>query len=423
LFGVDQGEHVNAFHLDGHKSVTDQVLHEERFSRYRFYRFANKQLEHLKTLSFVLACQINLVMLLSLEVSTGGDKGDLVVFGSHFNYASDIFKWLVWLFGMIQVCNAGAILAFLVMKNLPVAFKRQKRHRENYKAHSLGDLDDVAADALSKFFKIGLKGGMNGVGAVSGLGKAGAKGLSGLGLGAVEQLKSARSLSLSRFGAGAFEQLGKGAELGFSSAKGLGGIGIHAFDKFDAMTNEGEFRKKVRLLFIIGSVLGSVSFLVLRFGVSILNSVVTIPIICWVVAKACKKLREVWARPTNFLNFYYSIFYDLLSHPTHLFQICYVASTTLAVCLDYPMLYSFQLLDLIVMSPILQNVVKAVTKSAKQLSMTLLLGLLTVYVFAGVGFFFLQGEMLDTRYKKVKEGMSAAAASDSGLYFVPICAA
>jgi hypothetical protein len=346
LFGQDQREHVNSFHLDGHKSVTDQVLHEENFSRFRFYRFANNQLEHLKTLSFVLACQINLVMLLSLEVSDDS-QSHLEVFGSHFTYFSEIYKWLVWLFGMIQLGNAIAILAFLIMKNLPVAFERQKRNRENYKA--MRDLDDVAGEALTKMFKIGIKGGLSGASAVSGLGIAGAKGLTGLGVGAVEQLKGAKLGfgGLSRIGAGAFEQLGRGAE-------GLSGLGLGAMDKFDALTTEGEFRKKVRMLFILGSVVGGMSFLVLRFGFEILNNMATIPVMCWVVAKACKKLRELWAKPTNFLNFYYSILYDLLSHPTHLFQICYVASTTLAVSLELPMLYSFQLLDLIVMSPILQ---------------------------------------------------------------------
>eukprot|EP00935_MAST-01C_sp_MAST-1C-sp1_P000740 g740.t1 len=400
LFGLDRkGSFANSFQIGGYKAVTDQVLHEEQFSQYSFYRFSGQMLRHMKTLSFVLAGQMNLIMLLSLEVESDYDNNgnSVVVLGVRFAYSSMVFHLLVRFFGLIQLGNAVAILAFLLMKNVPVAFVRQKRNRESYQEMKMLN-DRAAVEAMNSIFKTGARGVIG----VGGLGVAGARGLteglSGLGTGAIgaigglgrgntKVLTKGLSTGVSTLGASV---LGT-AKLGISGAKGLSGAVEKLQGKLDDETQRID-NLLVDFFFVAFFVIGSVFLLYLRFGPMML---VTLALAIWCLYKACNKLRELWARPTNALNFYYCIAFDLLSHPMHAFQIGYVASAAIAVGLDYPMLYSFQLLDLIVMSPILQNVVKAVTKSAKQLSMTLLLGVLTVYLFAGGAFFFLQGEMQD----------------------------
>jgi hypothetical protein len=110
--------------------------------------------------------------------------------------------------------------------------------------------------------------------------------------------------------------------------------------------------------------------------------------------------RRLWAMPSSAFRLYYCIIYDVLLDRDNVyiqFYVVYVIFAALGVCLQYHLLYAFHLADVIIMSPILQNVVRAVTSSAAQLSMTLLMGVFAVYFFAAMGFFMLQGEFVDTQ--------------------------
>merc|ERR1711871_1057942 len=53
----------------------------------------------------------------------------------------------------------------------------------------------------------------------------------------------------------------------------------------------------------------------------------------------------------------------------------------------YPLLSNFQLFQLISMSPTLRNVLRSITMGARQLNLTLCLGLITMYLFSNIGFF------------------------------------
>lgn len=57
--------------------------------------------------------------------------------------------------------------------------------------------------------------------------------------------------------------------------------------------------------------------------------------------------------------------------------------------------YSFHLLDVINRIPTLQNVIKSVTSNIGQLSLTLMLLMIIVYVFTSMTFFYLQDNMYD----------------------------
>jgi hypothetical protein len=56
--------------------------------------------------------------------------------------------------------------------------------------------------------------------------------------------------------------------------------------------------------------------------------------------------------------------------------------------------YSIHLLDVLLMSPTLQNVVRAVTGSIKHLGVTAVFGFFCIYIFAAVGLFWLEDESI-----------------------------
>jgi inositol 1,4,5-triphosphate receptor type 3 len=57
--------------------------------------------------------------------------------------------------------------------------------------------------------------------------------------------------------------------------------------------------------------------------------------------------------------------------------------------------YSFHLLDVITRSPTLQNVIRSVTSNAEQLSLTLLMLAIIIYIFTMITFFYIQDNMYD----------------------------
>lgn len=57
--------------------------------------------------------------------------------------------------------------------------------------------------------------------------------------------------------------------------------------------------------------------------------------------------------------------------------------------------YSFHLLDVINRSPILQNVMKAITQNIYQTALTFLLMMILIYIYCSLTFFYMQDGMYD----------------------------
>ena len=92
----------------------------------------------------------------------------------------------------------------------------------------------------------------------------------------------------------------------------------------------------------------------------------------------------------------FCIAFDVLSEHETIFYLTYLFATAAALFIDHcEWLFCFHLLDVVVMSEVLKNVVRAVTNSTKQLSMTTLLGIFAIYIFSVVSFYFLQGTMMN----------------------------
>jgi hypothetical protein len=129
----------------------------------------------------------------------------------------------------------------------------------------------------------------------------------------------------------------------------------------------------------------------------------TVPSLFWITAglwlggSSMGSLREYYHHtcPGSAASLLFCVLYDVLALPDIMFYAVYLVTAGLGVGFNAPYLYCFHLFDLILMSEVLQNVVRAVTNSTKQLSMTVLLGLFIFYMFAVVAFYFLQGHLVN----------------------------
>jgi hypothetical protein len=102
-------------------------------------------------------------------------------------------------------------------------------------------------------------------------------------------------------------------------------------------------------------------------------------------------LRKYWQNPVHDLAFVYTVGYDTLTSSDTLFYVLYVICAVLGVT-GLEFFYCFHLLDLVLMSNALQNVVRSVTSPIVSLGMTSILTLFCVYIFALLGFFLFDGD-------------------------------
>ena len=93
---------------------------------------------------------------------------------------------------------------------------------------------------------------------------------------------------------------------------------------------------------------------------------------------------------SNFLkfNYYLKSTVMLLSEPGLLYAIFYIMVSLFGLLLS-PLFYSYHLLDIVVRFETLKNVIRSVTRNANQLLLTLFLGLIILYMFTIIMFFFL----------------------------------
>jgi hypothetical protein len=99
-----------------------------------------------------------------------------------------------------------------------------------------------------------------------------------------------------------------------------------------------------------------------------------------------KGLRAYFDQPMELISFFFCCGYDILTTGDTLFYVLYVLCAFVGVAIN-PVAYCFHLLDLVVMSPSLQHVVKAVMDPIEALSMTLILGLFVIYFFSMWAFY------------------------------------
>jgi hypothetical protein len=107
-------------------------------------------------------------------------------------------------------------------------------------------------------------------------------------------------------------------------------------------------------------------------------------------------LRAYWKMPHSIgFAYYYCCTFDSFCDGKVMFYSVYEACAFAGLVAKLHYAYTFHLMDLIVQSPTLLNVVKAVTNPIQQLTMTTILGVMIIYIFAIFAFYFFQGAMLN----------------------------
>jgi hypothetical protein len=102
----------------------------------------------------------------------------------------------------------------------------------------------------------------------------------------------------------------------------------------------------------------------------------------------------VSASTLNLFNVTYFCVSSVLGHWEVQFWSLYVTAS-FAGLMHSRFWYSIHLLDALLLSPTLQNVVRAVTGSIKQLGVTAVFGFFCIYIFAAVGFFYFEDEYIN----------------------------
>ncbi|KAH9130330.1 hypothetical protein LEN26_008614 [Aphanomyces euteiches] len=106
------------------------------------------------------------------------------------------------------------------------------------------------------------------------------------------------------------------------------------------------------------------------------------------------RTRKFLERSSSWAAFVFTVVYDVFVDRYTAFYFVYLGMSVCASLL-HPMFYVFHLLDIVVMSPTLQNVVRSVTKPIGVLALTTLLGVCVMYFFAMLVFFFLPADATD----------------------------
>lgn len=103
-------------------------------------------------------------------------------------------------------------------------------------------------------------------------------------------------------------------------------------------------------------------------------------------------MRDWLGERNDKLSFWFCVSHDCFLDPTSFYYILYLAFAALG-CFVSEVYYAFHLLDLVVQTRELKNVIRSVTIPAQQLGLTLLLGVFIVYQFALLTFYFSPEEM------------------------------
>ncbi|RHY34707.1 hypothetical protein DYB32_000719 [Aphanomyces invadans] len=107
-----------------------------------------------------------------------------------------------------------------------------------------------------------------------------------------------------------------------------------------------------------------------------------------------RNTREYLEKSSSWVGLLYTFVYDVIFDKITAFYSVYLV-TAFCATMVHPIFYGYHLLDLVIMSPSLQNVVRAVTKPGRALALTCLLGLFVIYFYTMLLFFFNPNDSTD----------------------------
>ena len=93
-----------------------------------------------------------------------------------------------------------------------------------------------------------------------------------------------------------------------------------------------------------------------------------------------------------------------LSEPSLLYMAFYIVCSIIGFYVN-PIIYSFHLLDIMNRFPELKSVILSITTNANQLGLTFFLGLIIMYIYSVIGYFFLNSDFFNPAIPPKGENM------------------
>ncbi|OQR94217.1 Inositol 1,4,5trisphosphate receptor type 2 [Achlya hypogyna] len=329
-FNYKSNERLKQF-VDAAAELDEQMAHIELLSRFLLYNLLRPYIPLLKSLSFLLAIFMNLIMLVAFQHSDESLE-------RHFVPQS--LKNPMQYFGIIQIFLSSAVLLFMLVISVPLVFRAR--------------LNAMIKNSLDSY----------------------------------NARKSQRKLlEALEFDLADLKTIIQIDEVGKQLKKGVLGLQSTAKDLFLSVIQI--YRSYLPLLRMI--------LIIFLLQLTLLQAFPSFPtavpfiILFWPFVR---NTRHYLDTSCSVVGLVYTFIYDVVFDKHTAFYIVYLTTACLAY-LYHPIFYGFHLLDLVIMSPSLQNVVRAVTKPGRALALTCLLGLFVIYFYTMVLFFFLPSDATD----------------------------
>ncbi|RHY85503.1 hypothetical protein DYB37_001865 [Aphanomyces astaci] len=308
----------------------EEMQHIENLSNFFLYNIVRPYIPHFKNISFLLAIFMNLIMLVSIR-----HQDESLEF---YFYPSSLQEPMTY-FGIAQICLSTLVLVFMLVISGPLIFRARlnamiKNSMDKYKLKKNYNKQDVAADFDIK--------------------------------NAIQTIDIKQAMQL--------ENMSSRAKGG---AKWLKKTAIQlAQDSVHFVRSYLPFMKMIFLMYLL-------QFTLLQafpdFPDWMPFLVLFLPFV--------RNTREYLEKSSSWVGLLYTFVYDVIFDKITAFYSVYLV-TAFCATLIHPIFYGYHLLDLVIMSPSLQNVVRAVTKPGRALALTCLLGLFVIYFYTMLLFFF-----------------------------------
>eukprot|EP00937_MAST-01D_sp_MAST-1D-sp2_P001348 g1348.t1 len=318
------------------------LKYRDRLQKYFAYRLANKNFDLLQQFSFFLAVLINTALVVGLEQGQASCSDAEIPVCDEPGFASDQDKlrWLVTIVGICQIVVAATLFLFLFMEELFIVVGRElRKHR------------------------------------------------SGLGQQMNIKMLLHRSWQQTKALAGAAQK----SVLACTSCRRLRDKGAPEEDDDDddlALLIQSELRRFSR------DFANPIKVALLCFALGLVVALYTGHVERWIWALAIAfcaltgsgALRQHLAESDQPLAILYCCIFDIFTDNNVLFYVLYGLCAALGTFYK-KYFFCFTLLQLLMMSQALKDVARAVYYPRKRLGMTLLFGLIMVYVFAVIAFY------------------------------------
>ncbi|KAF0686010.1 Aste57867_22164 [Aphanomyces stellatus] len=314
----------------------EEMQHIENLSSFFLYNFLRPYIPHIKSLSFLLAIFMNLIMLVSIEHA---DES------LDYYYVPVELKTPMSYFGMLQIFLSSCVLMFMLVISGPLIFRARlnamiKNSMDTYKLKKNYNKQETTEFDIKN---------------------------------AIQTIDLVNAIQLQNVS----NRLKEGAVWAKKAIVQLAHDSVHLVRSY--LT----FIKMIALMYMLQMTLlqafpnfpNWVPFIVLFF-----------PYV--------RNTRMYLDRSPTYIGLVYTFCYDVIFDKITAFYTVYLV-TAFCATLYHPIFYGYHLLDLVIMSPALQNVVRAVTKPGRALVLTCLLGLFVIYFYTMLLFFFNPNDATD----------------------------